>query len=66
MDRDHPLEPKPDRPRKGRGALGNPTGRFERELRLAVSDGWEIVMGEDEAPRISTTLTPDRSRTIIA
>jgi len=31
----------PDIPRKGRGAVGNPTGRFEREVRHAIDDGWE-------------------------
>ena len=26
--------------RKGRGAVGNPAGRFEQTERLAVDDGW--------------------------
>ena len=30
----------PDRPRKGRGAVGNPTGRYETEVRAATDDGW--------------------------
>ena len=37
---DTPPSQQPLRPRKGRGAVGNETGRFEREVRVAVDDGW--------------------------
>jgi DNA repair photolyase len=43
-----PLTPIPDRARKGRGAVGNPTGRFERLTRHAVADGWERAANPDE------------------
>ena len=34
------VDPLPDRPRKGRGAIGNPTGRFEPRTRQLIDDGW--------------------------
>jgi DNA repair photolyase len=49
---------------KGRGAADNRQGRFERQAREAVDDGWE---GEGEAahgPRTDVTLT--RARSIIS
>ncbi|RED48605.1 PA0069 family radical SAM protein [Aestuariispira insulae] len=58
----HPVLP--DRPRKGRGSVSNRTGRFERETRQAVDDGWDL--DEDEAlPPLRTHLSVDASRTII-
>lgn len=49
---------------KARGAVSNPQGRFERDAREAVDDGW---MREDEpAPEIETTVTEERARSIIA
>src|SRR6185437_12849876 len=50
--------------RKGRGAIGNPTGRFEPEQRVAVDDGWGGA--EEEQPRLDTTFTVDKARSIIA
>ena len=50
--------------RKGRGAIGNPTGRFEPEQRVAVDDGWGGA--EEEQPRLDTTFTRDTARSIIA
>jgi DNA repair photolyase len=49
---------------KGRGAVSNASGRFERERREPFDDGW----GEaDPAPaRLKTTLIKDSSRTIIS
>ena len=52
---------------KGRGAISNPAGRFERTPSAAVADGWDLV--EDEAfavPDPRTTFTPDQTRDIIA
>jgi DNA repair photolyase len=50
-------------PLKGRGALSNPTGRFERRQREAVDDGWY----QEEVPAfIPTSLEPDRARSVIA
>jgi len=57
-------EPLPDTPRKGRGAVGNPTGRFERETRHAVDDGWG--QAEDDLPPLRTTVTDERPRAIIS
>ncbi len=56
--------------RKGRGAISNPAGRFEAESRRAVDDGWARVPGDegdaDAAPPVPTTVTLDKTRTIIA
>jgi DNA repair photolyase len=52
------------KPRKGRGAQSNETGRFESEQRVAFDDGWDS--GEIEMPRVATTLTVDATRKIIA
>ena len=47
---------------KGRGALTNPAGRFERQDLEEVHDG----RYEDEQPdRVATTVEPDRARSII-
>ena len=51
-----------NQPLKGRGALSNPTGRFERQQHEAVDDGWY----QDEVPDfIPTSIEPDRARSII-
>jgi DNA repair photolyase len=47
---------------KGRGALSNPAGRFERQTLEAVDDGWYV---EEQPDSIATTLEPDRARGII-
>src|SRR5579872_2247489 len=48
--------------RKGRGALSNPKGRFERTGIEAIDDGWY----QEEVPeRIETTIEPDRARSVI-
>jgi DNA repair photolyase len=60
-------EPLPSRPRKGRGAIGNPSPRFDRETRTAVDDGWrQAGSGEDDPPPLRTTVTIDATKTIIA
>ena len=52
------------RPRKGRGAIGNPAGRFEREQTTAIDDGW---WRDDEecGPKLRTTVTAEKSRSVI-
>ena len=51
-----------NQPLKGRGALSNPTGRFERQQREAVDDGWY----QEEVPDfIPTSIEPDRARSVI-
>jgi len=54
----------PDRARKGRGAIGNQSGRFERETRIPTDDGWGGA--EEPPPRLRTTLTIDTARNVIA
>ena len=59
----------PDLPRKGRGAVSNRAGRFERYDAEAVDDGWRThapYVDEDALPPLRTTLTRDTSKTIIA
>jgi DNA repair photolyase len=52
-----------NQPLKGRGALSNPAGRFERHRREAVDDGWY----REEVPEfIPTSIEPDRARSVIA
>lgn len=48
---------------RGRGAVSNQTGRFERETREALDDGWDTI--EEDAPRLTTTLIKETPRTII-
>jgi DNA repair photolyase len=47
---------------RGRGALSNPAGRFERQDVEEVHDGW---YEEDQPDTIATTVEPDRARGII-
>jgi DNA repair photolyase len=47
---------------KGRGALLNPAGRFERRNLEEVHDGWYV---EEQPDTIATTVEPDRARSII-
>ncbi|MBK8906591.1 MAG: PA0069 family radical SAM protein [Rhodospirillales bacterium] len=64
------------RPRKGRGAIGNPSGRFEPLIREAVDDDWGVGRGAggdgsgdggdaDVVPP-ATVVTDEACRTIIA
>ena len=48
---------------RGRGAVSNQTGRFERETCEALDDGWGTI--EEDVPRLATTLTKETPRTII-
>jgi len=50
--------------RKGRGAASNDSGRFEGEKRVPFDDGWGT--SDEEPAHLSTTLTVDSTRTIIA
>lgn len=55
----------PDIPQKGRGAVSNRTGRFERYNAVAINDGWYLPP-DDDMPPLRTTVTKDATRTIIA
>ena len=54
----------PDKPVKGRGAVGNATGRYEAAVRYAVDDGWDYR--DDDLPPLRTTVTDETPRRIIS
>ncbi len=62
------VEALPDRPRKGRGAVSNVTGRYEPLTRVATDDGWRggAPDEDDDLPPLRTSVAIDASRTIIA
>ena len=55
---------------RGRGATFNPLNRFRRESREAYDDGWtqpaEDAATEEGPPKLKTTVTIQRARTIIS
>src|ERR1700712_124604 len=53
---------------RGRGALSNQVGRFEKQARVLVDDGWDDGWRADDAapPPIRTEVVHDATRTIIA
>jgi DNA repair photolyase len=53
----------PEKARKGRGAAGNPAGRFDVSWRVPVDDGWTP---DEDVPPLRTVLTPDSARSVIA
>ena len=66
-----PLDGVPARKRKGRGAISNREGRFERLHSERIDDGWSRTDdgagdGTDDLPRLDTQVYNDTSRTIIA
>jgi DNA repair photolyase len=50
---------------RGRGALSNASGRFERQTRVLFDDGWGDPADAELAP-LKTEVTIDTTRTIIA
>jgi DNA repair photolyase len=48
----------------GRGAVSNASGRFEKQQRVLVDDGWS-KSDDEEPPPLKTDLMIDSSRTII-
>lgn len=52
-----------DKRKRGRGAVSNPTGRYERFQQVPFDDGWGSA--DSEPPAISTTVTTEQARTII-
>lgn len=52
------------RRRKGRGALSNRDGRYEPFAHEPVDDGWGSA--DESVPPLLTTVTEDKSRTVIA
>jgi len=55
----------PDRAQKGRGAVSNRPGRYEPGDRPFEADGWDW-QEEDDAPKLKTTVTVDKTKSIIA
>lgn len=54
-------------PIKGRGAVSNRTGRYERLTGERMDDGWGSLDREtEEAPPLRTEILPDSSRKVIA
>lgn len=54
------------RPRKGRGAVGNPSPRFEATSRVTLDDGWGTLDAElADPPRLVTEVSADTAQTII-
>jgi DNA repair photolyase len=47
----------------GRGAVANPTGRYERRIAEAIDDGWGSL--ETPLPALVTRVEPDRARRLI-
>ena len=50
---------------RGRGAVSNASGRYDRERRVLFDDGWSVPV-DDEPPPLKTEVTIDTTRTIIA
>src|ERR1700749_5191504 len=48
---------------KGRGALSNPTVRFESTVVEKTDDGW--YQEEEGTPSLSQTVLPDRAKSVI-
>ena len=57
---------KPAAPIKGRGSASRPAGRFEKTTIAGEDDGWGSVYESEDAPRLQTTVTEERARTIIS
>lgn len=49
--------------RKGRGAVTNASGRFERFRAEAFDDGWDL--GGDDLPPLRTTVTTENAKSVI-
>jgi DNA repair photolyase len=65
------LTPSPDptlpaEARKGRGAVSNHAGRFERGDRPLEDDGWLLQSEESDLPPLRTTVGVDTSKSIIS
>jgi DNA repair photolyase len=52
----------PTLPQRGRGALSNASGRFEKETRCDANDGWDLP---EDLPPLRTQLTRESAKTIV-
>jgi len=57
----------PNQLKVGRGAVGNPAGRYEKRTARAIDDGWyrELTAEDSDEEKILTQLHIDNSRTVI-
>jgi len=66
----YPDDAIPEPQHNGRGALSNASSRYDSEMRIRTTDGWEAPTEhpseDDELPPLRTTLTRDATRTILA
>src|SRR5471032_1446825 len=65
---DHEYPVAPPAPLKGRGAVTNMQGRYEKDERERVDDGWTHVSEEgeaDEAPVVRTQVFEERAKSIL-
>ena len=65
-DLEYPVAP--PAPRKGRGAVSNLQGRYEKDERERVDDGWTHVSEEgetDDAPVLRTQVFEERAKSIL-
>jgi DNA repair photolyase len=65
---DHEYPVAPPVPRKGRGAVTNLQGRYEKDERTRVDDGWTHISedGEaDDAPALRTQVFEERAKSIL-
>lgn len=51
---------------RGRGAISNASGRYERYARVLLDDGWDASIDDDVLPPLKTEIIIDSTRTIIA
>ncbi|MGH6867819.1 MAG: PA0069 family radical SAM protein, partial [Methylocella sp.] len=49
-------------PQRGRGALSNASGRFEKENRYCEDDGWDLP---EDLPQVRTQVTYESAKTIV-
>ena len=66
--RDHEYPVAPPAPLKGRGAVTNMQGRYEKDERERVDDGWTHISEEgeaDEAPALRTQVFEERAKSIL-
>ncbi len=60
-----PQDQVPHERRAGRGAVSNQSGRYEREARVAIDDGWGALEAEEALAPLKTEVTVERPKTII-
>jgi DNA repair photolyase len=56
------LDGAPAPPQRGRGALSNASGRFEKENRCREDDGWDLP---EDLPPVRTQVTRESAKTIV-